>query len=793
MSHRGFSIPAGDFSRDDTLLKRRRSPARPPEPQPERAPPSVAMRARSKSKSRARAMSVRPGQELFALGSRRASGNSNQASFYRQATANYTPATANSGGAASSSRRPSVGRSREDSGGRRPVDEPRRPVDERRRAVDERRRPVDERRREEDERRSRRASPVSQRTRSKSTTRDRRREPSPRRRSPTPERTHSRSHRSPPRSKRARESSVSRARKRGRSKSTTRAKEATSTSESSELDAQVRDAESRLAKRKTELQDLEDELDGLRDRVKKKRYDVMDLELALDGLKKRQALARSFRTGDHTRSRSKSHRARSSSDSSDSSDSSRRASSRSRAKSRSRQSKRPCIVDDEDDEDDDDVVIIEVKQEQAAQASHSSAASSRASSKPTAVPIESPPRQPPPATTTSISTSTRAAKTSSRSANANAASNAKTDASVSSSNANTSLKEMPDNFWGRAKEGKLLVNHRFDSIQDGSARKGRHLSVNPMAQAYFATSADEGGLILWNYNHPRKEISKVVSLTPSSFRRDNACAEGVKWSPDGNRLAMAFRDPLDGTGEFCVVLLHELGLKDTNQPQDLPKSRIASMATTLHPKGISSIDWMPSGYGTQVTSTKLVTTGGSDHAVVMWDEHATGSRSNDIDFQFNVLHREHRSDIKALCIHSERNAIYTGGLDGLVIQYDLISQKTQLIMERRKPTISRINEVLEHPHNPHLLLISSLGQSDHNLLLRDLRDRAQRGTSMAAMNMTMTGQSTSQYIVPRWSPAGMHVSCGSKSGCVNIWDVRMRGSLFPNVLPQQSLRVHRTC
>ena len=110
-------------------------------------------------------------------------------------------------------------------------------------------------------------------------------------------------------------------------------------------------------------------------------------------------------------------------------------------------------------------------------------------------------------------------------------------------------------------------------------------------------------------------------------------------------------------------------------------------------------------------------------------------------------------------------------------------------MERRKPTICKINSILEHPHNPNLLLVSSVEQAQHNLLLHDLRQRYDSNE----ISLTWEGSSMSQYVVPRWSPAGYHVSCGSKTGVVNIWDVRMRGDKYPTVEPQQALRVHRKC
>ncbi|CEG39985.1 U5 snRNP-specific protein-like factor and related proteins [Plasmopara halstedii] len=397
-------------------------------------------------------------------------------------------------------------------------------------------------------------------------------------------------------------------------------------------------------------------------------------------------------------------------------------------RSKSHVSKRPCIVDEDDESSDDDCVIVDKNEVKEEAKPNAMAISS------TVVPIED---------------------------------------------------SMPDHFWGRSTEPKLLANYRFRAIPDGSVRKGRHLAFNPIQPQIFATSPDEGGLILWSYQRQDQDISKVVTLTPPSFRRDNPCAESIAWSPDGNRMAMAFRDPVEEKGEFCVVQLHQLKLEDSDKPQPIPRDRITSKCTTLHSRGISAIDWLPSGFGSETTSHLLVTTGNSDHAVVLWEEHEVGQQDG-LDFKFNVLHRDHRSEVKSLCVHSKRECLFTGGLDGLLIRYDLNKGSSSIVMERRKPNISKINSILEHPHNPNMLLVSSVEQSRHDLLLYDLRQRYDHTT----MSLTWEGTSMSQYVVPRWSPAGYHVSCGSKTGVVNIWDVRMRGENYPRVRPHQSLRVH---
>ncbi|KAL4175362.1 hypothetical protein KRP22_000330 [Phytophthora ramorum] len=724
---RSFSIPDADFQRGDSTLKRRRqlSPPRPVAP-PRRAaqPPTttVTMRARSKSQSRARVQAHKmPGQHFVALGSNRAGGAS---TLNSNKASYYRPPTAEPyqpPPAAATRARPSRWEV---------VPQP---------AAAGRRNP----------------SPISMRTRSKSVTREkedtvaamrrskRERSKSAARRSggaPLSVRSDSSTSRrtSDVRSSKKRERSKSKTREKGRERererspgrrrSSSRGNRRSSRGGTSlqDIEDEIADAERELAPKKKELDDLREQLDDFQKRVEAKEIEVYDIQVDLDALRKR----RERRLPSHRSSREEtsSRREETSSRRSRSKSKSKRRETR-RSSSGQRATKRPCIVDEEDDgSDDDDVVIMdpsEVKKE---------LESSAAATKSTVVPVE-----------------------------------------------NT----MPDHFWGRSPTPKLLANHRFQAIPDGSVRKGRHLAFNPNQPQIFATSPDEGGLILWSYQRRDQEIAKVVTLNPSSFRKDSPCAEAISWNPDGNRMAMAFRDPLHEKGEFCIVQLHQLQLEDGDTPQPIPRDRITSKSTTLHSRGISAIDWLPTGFGLETTSRQLITTGNSDHAVVLWEEHE-GRQQGDLDLKWNVLHRDHRSEVRSLCVHSKRDCLYTGGLDGLLIRYDLNKGRTQTVIERRKPSISKINAVLEHPHNPNLLLVSCIEQNKYNLLLHDLRERNDGNE----MSLTWDSGATSQYIVPRWSPAGYHVSCGSKEGVVNIWDVRMRGEHYPAVRPQQSLRVH---
>jgi WD40 repeat protein len=203
---------------------------------------------------------------------------------------------------------------------------------------------------------------------------------------------------------------------------------------------------------------------------------------------------------------------------------------------------------------------------------------------------------------------------------------------------------------------------------------------------------------------------------------------------------------------------------------------------------VSCIEWVRS----QGTVVGGLITAGADKAVVYWEDASGGQSSQSSDLKWRLLHRDHRSEVKTVCVHSQGNHLYTGGMDGLVVQYDFQAMCTKTMVEMRKPNISKINAVLEHPHNPNVLLISAVDPMEQSLYVFDIRqgDKFAQKTMRLSWSNTSGSKPMSQYILPRWSPAGMHVSCGSNSGCVNIWDVRARGSEYPCVHPHQSIRVH---
>ncbi|KAF0720113.1 Aste57867_555 [Aphanomyces stellatus] len=320
----------------------------------------------------------------------------------------------------------------------------------------------------------------------------------------------------------------------------------------------------------------------------------------------------------------------------------------------------------------------------------------------------------------------------------------------------------PDHFWSTTEKAKLLGQPRSTLIPDESDRKLRCAVFHSTLPDILATSSDEGMVRLWHYQAPRRTLSKIGWFKASLFRKDQQCMESLAWHPTQTKLAMGFRDAVDGRGSVAVAEWND------DSKLHLPPTNVWKHSTTMHPKGVSCLTWLDETY---------LVSGGAKHELVCWNH-----KTQDVQ----TLHTHHKSEVRAVCPHSSGNAVFTGALDGMVMKYDFQARTASVVREFRKPAISKINSVLEHPANPHLLMLSAVNTADQTMHLHDLRQRTNdRMPSLVwykAQNKSM-----SQYITPRWSSAGMHVSCGSTVGQVSIWDIRACKQLEG---PHQTVTVH---
>ncbi|RLO11801.1 hypothetical protein DYB28_001381 [Aphanomyces astaci] len=336
------------------------------------------------------------------------------------------------------------------------------------------------------------------------------------------------------------------------------------------------------------------------------------------------------------------------------------------------------------------------------------------------------------------------------------------DPTAGSRRSSTSSSRHPDHFWSTTDKYKVLGQPRCVMIADLSDRKIRCSAFHSTLPDILATTSDEGMLRLWHYHHPRRTLAPLSSIPATAFRKTNGCIESIAWNPSRSKLAMAFRDPVKDQGGICVAEW------ESDTKLNLPPTNLWQADTALHPKGVSCIGWLDESY---------FVTGGVKHKLVCWN-HATR--------EVQTLHQHHRSEVRSVCPHSSGNAVFSGALDGVVAKFDLHTQTVSVLREWRKPVISKINAILEHPANPHLLMYSCVNPSNQVMMFHDLRQRP-NDTMPSMVWHKLQNKGMSQYITPRWSSAGMHVSCGSTVGNVFIWDLRACRRLES---PHQTVGVH---
>ncbi|ETV92481.1 hypothetical protein H310_13170 [Aphanomyces invadans] len=333
----------------------------------------------------------------------------------------------------------------------------------------------------------------------------------------------------------------------------------------------------------------------------------------------------------------------------------------------------------------------------------------------------------------------------------------------SSSRRSGSSSRYPDRFWSTTDKCKILGQPRTTLVPDQCDRKVRCSAFHANLPDILATTSDEGMLRLWHYQPTRRTLSPISCVPSTTLRKTNACVEGLAWNSTRSKLAMAFRDPIHDKGGICIAEW------DSDAKIHLPPTTVWQADTSLHPKGVSCIGWLDEAY---------FVTGGAKHKVVCWN-HATR--------QVQTLHQHHRSEIRAVCPHSSGNAVFSGALDGVVAKFDLHTQTVSVVREWRKPVISKINAIAEHPANPHLLMYSCVNPGNQVMMFHDLRQRSNDNMPSMVWHK-LQNKAMSQHITPRWSSAGMHVSCGSTVGDLFIWDLRACRRVEP---PHQTVSMHQ--
>eukprot|EP00250_Pteridium_aquilinum_P009339 c18606_g2_i1 orf=101-1735(+) len=287
-------------------------------------------------------------------------------------------------------------------------------------------------------------------------------------------------------------------------------------------------------------------------------------------------------------------------------------------------------------------------------------------------------------------------------------------------------------------------------------RKLRSLAVNPTSNQICATSALDGVINLWQIEGKGTGLtllSSVDCLSPKERR----WPEDMVWHPSGDSLIACYC--ADG-GDNQVAVINSSAKIKTQFLDDKP-----------HVKGIvNSLVFLPWG-------NDIFVTGGSDHAVCLWEEKET---NEGLKWKAKTLHRnQHSSAVMSVAGLQNKEMVLSGGADKRVVGHDMRYNRSYVCYTLE----SKAMGVLPNPADFNLFMVQT-GTPGHQLHLYDIR--VQR-TELHVFGWTQdSSDSQSAHINQTWSPDGYYIASGSTDPKVHIFDIR-----YNSKEPSQSIRAHQ--
>ncbi|TYI35430.1 hypothetical protein ES332_A03G075900v1 [Gossypium tomentosum] len=300
--------------------------------------------------------------------------------------------------------------------------------------------------------------------------------------------------------------------------------------------------------------------------------------------------------------------------------------------------------------------------------------------------------------------------------------------------------------------GSYSSNH----ISSQHKRKLRSLSVCPVNDQLFVTSALDGLVNLWQIQ-ARGSSASFLSSTDCGSSGERRWPEDIAWHPYGNSL-------------FCVYTADagdsQISILNLNKTQG--RGRLTYLEDKPHVKGIiNSIIFMP-------WEKNCFVTGGSDHAVVLWNE-----KDEDI-WKPKSLHRNlHSSAVMGVAGMQQKNVILSAGADKRIIGFDVHVGRA----DYKHQIESKCMSVLPNPCDFNLFMVQT-GAHERQLRLYDIRLRHTELHSFGWKQESSDSQSA--LINQAWSPDGLYLSSGSADPVIHIFDIRYNARR-----PSQSIRAHQ--
>ncbi|CAL9037033.1 unnamed protein product [Musa banksii] len=296
---------------------------------------------------------------------------------------------------------------------------------------------------------------------------------------------------------------------------------------------------------------------------------------------------------------------------------------------------------------------------------------------------------------------------------------------------------------------------RFQSgtlISSQHKRKLRSLELCPVNDHLFVTSALDGVVNLWQVQAKGSNASLLSSMDCLSPKQ-RRWPEDIAWHPDGDRIFAAYTAD-GGDSQISVLNLNASREKKVTFLEGKP-----------HQKGIiNSIMFMP-------WIDLCFVTGGSDHAVILWQEIDDSCKPKTIHGNL------HSSAVMGVAGLQQKKTVLSVGADKRIIAFDMLSGRSEF----KNQIESKCMSVLPNPFDA---LFAFLREPGRQLRLFDIRLRQ---TEIHAFGWKQeTSESQSALINQAWSPDGLYITSGSADPMIHIFDIRYDGRK-----PSQSVQAHQ--
>ncbi|KAL7139723.1 hypothetical protein ABFS83_09G072700 [Erythranthe nasuta] len=288
-------------------------------------------------------------------------------------------------------------------------------------------------------------------------------------------------------------------------------------------------------------------------------------------------------------------------------------------------------------------------------------------------------------------------------------------------------------------------------------RKLRSLVLCPTNDQLFVTSALDGIVNLWQVQG-RGSGATLLSATDCQSDKQRRWPEDIAWHPRGDKLFSVYS--ADG-GDSQISIL--------NLNKGKEKTRVSFLEDKPHTKGIiNSIMFMP-------WDEKSFVTGGSDHAVILWNQ-----KDGEDVWKPKSLHRNHHSSaVMGIAGMQHKNIVMSAGADKRIIGFDATTGRA----DYKHQIDSKCMSVLPNPRDFNLFMVQT-GTPERQLRLYDLRLRQMEIHAFGFKQESSESQSA--LINQAWSPDGLYMTSGSADPVIHIFDIRYNAHK-----PSQSIRAHQ--